>query len=78
MNREEADKNRQFLIENLTQELIARLIEEYGYDIPRAIDVLYSSKTYQNIEKESTGLYYQSAVYVYELLEKELKNQMPM
>lgn len=40
-----------------------------------ALDVLYKSKTYEKIERESTGLYYQGSVYVMDHLMEELASR---
>ncbi|MBQ7449006.1 MAG: hypothetical protein IJS73_04275 [Paludibacteraceae bacterium] len=48
------------------------LIEDYGYDIPTAMHTLYTSNTFRRLEDERTGLYYQSAVYLYDILKQEL------
>ena len=37
-----------------------------------AIDVLYTSETFERIQDNSTGLYYQSPGYVYSFLQNEL------
>lgn len=70
---EEQDaKDRQFQIEHLTQELVSMLIDDRDMTMEQALDTVYRSHTYEKIEKASTGLYYQSAVYVMDMLEEEL------
>ena len=69
---EQHKKDVQFQIECLTQELIPMLMEDYKYSIPQAMEVLYRSKTFAKLEREATGLYYQGAVYIYDLLQEEL------
>lgn len=69
------NQDKQFLIECLTNDLATMLIEDYGYTMEDALDTLYRSKTYEKIERESTGLYYQGAVYVMEHLMEELANK---
>ncbi len=66
--------DKQFLIECLAKDLIEILMEERGYGLEEAMDVLYKSHTFEKIENEKTGLYYQSPVYVMEFLNDELKN----
>ena len=68
--REEQD--RQFIIECLTNELIVMLMDERGLTMERAMDVVYGSHTYEKVERPSTGLYYQSPVYVMDMLCEEL------
>ena len=65
--------DKQFLIECLAKDLIEILMEERGYGLEEAMDVLYKSHTFEKIENEKTGLYYQSSVYVMEFLNDELK-----
>ena len=69
--REEQD--RQFQIECLTNELIAMLMDEGGLTMEQAMNVVYSSHTFEKVERPSTGLYYQGAVYVMDMLREELK-----
>ena len=37
-----------------------------------AIDIFYNSQTFANLYNPQTGLYFQSSVYIYDILEKEL------
>jgi hypothetical protein len=48
------------------------LIDDYGWDIAKALDVLYNSKTYAKLNDPKCGLYYEGAVYVYQFLKSEL------
>jgi hypothetical protein len=68
--REEQD--RQFLIECLTNELVTMLMDERGLTMEQAMDAVYGSHTYEKVERPSTGLYYQSPVYVMDMLYDEL------
>ncbi|MDR0938193.1 MAG: hypothetical protein LBN29_02395 [Mediterranea sp.] len=66
------NKDKQFMIEFLVKELLEMLMDEYGWDISKAMDVLYSSETFAKLEDERSGLYYQGAVYVYSFLRQEI------
>ena len=66
------NKDIQFLIECLTEDLIAMLMDAYGVSLDEAADQLYNSRTYSLLENEESGLYYQSAVYVFDMLREEL------
>lgn len=66
--------DKQFMIECLTSDMIQILVEDRGISMPEAMDLLYNSKTYEKIEDERTGLYYQGAVYVMEFLNEELSS----
>ncbi|MBQ9588052.1 MAG: hypothetical protein IJR26_09370 [Bacteroidales bacterium] len=65
-------KRIEFLKLKLTEELVAILMEEKGLSIEEAFTVLYRSQTYARLSDPNTKLYFQSAGYVYSLLEEEL------
>ena len=69
------ENNQQFQIEVLTQKLIEMLMEDENLTMEQAMDTVYNSHTYEKIENPNTGLFYQGAVYVMELLQEELKHQ---
>lgn len=58
--------------EDLCAELVEILMEEWDYSMQKALDVLYNSDTFTLIQDTGTGLYYQSAGYVYTFLKEEL------
>ena len=62
-----------FMVETLTRELIARLMEERSLSMREAMDIVYNSKTYVALNNLNTGLYFQSPAYVYDVLEEEIK-----
>ena len=47
-------------------------METYALSLDEAADKLYNSHTYSLLENEQSGLYYQSAVYVFDMLREEL------
>ena len=63
----------QFQIECLTSELAEMLMNEYGWDIRRALDELYSSTTYHKLNDPECGLYYQSSVFIFQFLKNEIE-----
>lgn len=65
-----------FMVETLTRELIARLMEERSLSMREAMDIVYNSKTYAALNNLNTGLYFQSPAYVYDVLEEELETSM--
>ncbi|MDO4510581.1 MAG: hypothetical protein Q4B68_02035 [Bacteroidales bacterium] len=69
--------DKQFLIEELTNEIVRMLIEDYEMNIDTALNVLYTSRTFAKIEDEKTGLYYQGGVYVMDLLREEMPDMFP-
>ena len=70
MTKEETD--RQFLIEYLAKDLIEMLVKDKKLTVQEAFNILYTSKTFQKVEDPETRLYYQSPVYVMDMLEEEL------
>lgn len=63
----------QLLKDDLTTELVEKLVDEFHYSPHEAIDVLYTSETFERLQDDATGLYYQSSGYVYSFLQNELK-----
>ncbi|MBR7019377.1 MAG: hypothetical protein IKH99_11150 [Prevotella sp.] len=60
------------MIDTLTKNLVMKVMEDFGYSIPEAMDAVYNSQLYEKILDIETGLYYQSAGYNYEYLRREL------
>ena len=60
------------MIEELVKELSLRLMSERGMSMREALDMVYNSETYAKILDLRTGLFSQSTVYVYSILETEL------
>ena len=63
---------RQFLIESLCEDIVPMMMEEYQLTDKEAFDKLYKSTTFSKVEDPETGLYYQSSVYVFDMLKEEL------
>lgn len=63
----------QLLKDELSVELASFLMEDFQYSPQEAIDVLYTSETFERLQDNSTGLYYQSAGYVFSFLRNELQ-----
>lgn len=59
--------------ERLEVELVQILMEEWHCDMTTALDLLYNSETFERLSNPATGLYYQSAGYVYDFLQNELR-----
>ena len=66
-------KHIQFQLECLAAELTAMLMAEYGWDMHRALDELYSSATFAKLNDPLCGLYYQGAVYIFQFLKSEIE-----
>ena len=58
--------------DDLCVELAENLIDDYHYSPEEAIEVLYTSETFERLQEDETGLYYQSSGYVYSFLQNEL------
>lgn len=63
----------QLQIEFLAADLTEMLMDEYGWDMPKALDELYNSKTFEKVNDPRCGLYYQGAVYVFTYLKNEIE-----
>ena len=68
------NKRMQYLVEGITKDIIAYLMEDSGCDLPTALKEFYNSKTFAKLSDESPGLYIESSAYVYEMLKGELIN----
>ena len=64
-----------YMIESLTRDLTTRLMEEKNLLMMQALDIVYTSKTFQDLNNLGTGLYFQSSVYLFDILESELNNK---
>ena len=62
----------QLLKDDLCIEIAGYLVDDFHYTPEEAIDVLYTSETFDRLQDNDTGLYYQSAGYVYSFLQNEL------
>ena len=58
-----------FIIDHLLGELVELIVIYRKVSIPVALDILYNSTLYNQINDIETGLYLQSADYNYELLD---------
>ncbi|WP_308395135.1 hypothetical protein [Prevotella sp.] len=60
-----------YLVDTAVDEMTKYLIEDYNISIGDALDVIYNSETFQKMGDADTGLYTQSPLYIYELLNRE-------
>ena len=63
----------QYLVEGITKDIIAYLMDDYGNDLPTALKEFYNSETFAKLSDETTGLYIESSAYVYEILKEEIR-----
>lgn len=62
----------QYMVECSTRDVISLLIERDSMQMDEALDKVYNSRTYENLQNENSGLYIQSPEYVYEELMHEI------
>lgn len=60
------------MIEYMSRDLVLLLMERQDLDMEEALNTLYNSETYTKLTDPRTGFYFQSPLYVYDFLEKEL------
>ena len=60
-------------IEIIKDELADWLMETYGYTSAEALDILYTSETFDRLKNSATGFYYQSVGYVASFLQNEVE-----
>lgn len=53
----------------------AQMMAERSMTMEQAMDAVYGSHTYEKVERPSTGLFYQGAVYIMDMLHEELTTQ---
>lgn len=61
-----------FLIDALIERLVLLVMDEFKLSLLDAFSLVYNSELYEKITDLETGLYYQSALYNYELLRREI------
>lgn len=67
-----AQVQRDFLINHIVDRLTEFLVVDNNMELTDALNIVYRSKVYQQLQDEDGGLYSQSPSYVYELLKQEL------
>ncbi|MBB6713116.1 hypothetical protein [Clostridium gasigenes] len=63
---------RKELIEGIIQELVKNLYEDKQIEIEKAMNIVYNSIIFEKVGDIETGLYRESASYIYELLKDEI------
>lgn len=62
-----------YLIEQMSKDLVLLLMEDFKIDMKVALHTLYTSDTYAKLQDIKTGLYFQSSRYVYDFLKTEIR-----
>lgn len=63
----------QLLKDDLCTEIVGFLMDDFHFTPQEALDILYTSETFDRLQDDETGLYYQSPGYVYSFLMNEMK-----
>ena len=61
-----------FLTDDIISEMTKYLMDDYGYTLEKALDLVYNSHTIELLQIEEGELYVQSPAYVYDMLINEL------
>lgn len=64
----------QYMNECMMRDITMMVIEKYNVSLAEALDLVYNSETYMKLQDPRTGLYFQSSVYVFDFLQKELEH----
>lgn len=67
-----AQVQRDFLINHIVDRLTEYLVLDNNIEIADALNIIYKSKVYQQLQDIEGELYTQSPSYIYELLKQEL------
>lgn len=65
------DADIKYMKEALAVDIAVLLAKDFDMNITDALDALYNSETYEKLNNSNTGLYFQSAKYVYSFLKNE-------
>ena len=63
----------QVMKDDIATAIIGYLMEDHEYSWQEALDVLYTSETFERLQDDETGFYYQSPGYVYSFLDNEIR-----
>ena len=73
MNTKLTPQQIQIMKDDLAVELAECLMNDFGYTTEEALDVLYTSETFERLQENETGFYYHSPGYVYSFLMNEIE-----
>ena len=69
-----ADK-KDWLIDSLTKEIAAFIVEDEKIEYEEALKKLYTSRIFEALNDKETGLYSEGAAYIYQHYLEEQKNK---
>lgn len=64
---------RDWLIDSLTQEIAALIVDDEKVEYDEALRRLYTSKIFEKLSDKETGLYREGAAYIYQYYLEEQK-----
>ena len=64
----------EMLIEFSIQDIIEYIVDDKNIDYDKAMQIFYSSETFDKLNDIETGLYLESSAYVYDIFLSELEN----
>lgn len=67
-----SEKEFRYMVLCIMRDLARLLVERRGMSLKEALRTLYASDTYSALTNPATGLYYQSPLYTYACLDKEI------
>ena len=67
------NKRVQYLVEGITKDIIAYIMEDDGLDLASALTQFHNSDTFAKLSDETTGLYIESSAFVYEIFKDEVR-----
>ena len=73
MNKADKIDKKAILLEFITQDIIAKIAIEKELEITQAMNVFYSSVTFEKLQDYETGLYLEGTDYIYDILSEEIK-----
>lgn len=62
------------LMEGVTQDIVAYLVDDNDISIDDAMKLFYGSVVFEKLNDEETGIYRESSSYVYSILKDELSS----
>ncbi|MCL2688979.1 MAG: hypothetical protein FWE57_03925 [Chitinispirillia bacterium] len=69
------NKTQKHLIEYITRDVVCFISQDYNMPIDTAMEVFFESEVFEKLQDIESGLYTESASYVYEMYKTERKNK---
>jgi len=66
--------NRDLCMKYTTVKIIQFLMKDRNMEVDEAMNLFYNSIVFEKLHDEETGLYMESPLYVYDLLQNEIRN----